>query len=93
MKRLELIIEPHKLSEVRDALRAALASMTSQRVKFAAEEILRQVFSDVRLETVVSAERAAEVIRAFAGPGWRALLGDSKMLVYEVTDPVRKQAP
>jgi nitrogen regulatory protein PII len=41
------------------------------------------------LEIVVSAERAADVIRTFASAGWRDLPGDGKIVVYQVSDPVR----
>jgi nitrogen regulatory protein PII len=81
MKRIEVIVGLHKLGEVCGALRAIGVD------DIATNEV--HVLSETRLEIVVSAERAAEVIRAFAGPGWRDLLGDGKIVVYEIADPVR----
>jgi nitrogen regulatory protein P-II 1 len=87
MKRIEVIVEPHKLDVVREALSAiGINDVTTSEV--CGGEDLQAGISDVKLETVISAERATAVIRAFASQSWRDLLGDGKMLVYEVADPV-----
>jgi nitrogen regulatory protein PII len=78
MKKIELVIEPHKLGDVHHALTAIGVSGATVRAGAA---------SETRLEIVVSPERAADVIRAFAGAGWRGLIGDGKMVVYEVAEP------
>ena len=88
MKKIELVIEPHKLDDVHHALTAIGVSDATVRAGAA---------SDTRLEIVVSAERAADVIRAFAGPSWRRLIGNAKMFVYsspnrsahEILNPAR----
>jgi len=84
MKKIELIIEAHKVSEVCAALKAIGV------IEIAASEVRAQADrQENRLEIVVSAERASEVIRAFASAGWRDLLGDGKIVVYELSDRVR----
>jgi nitrogen regulatory protein PII len=91
MKRIEVIIESHKLGEVCDALKTiGIDDVTTSEISDGGGFQVGR--SDIRLEIVVSAERAAVVIRAFAGPDWRVLLGDGKMLVYEIADPVRARS-
>ena len=89
MKRIEVIVGLHKLSEVCGALRAIGIDDIATNEVHAGGGDARADLSETRLEIVVSAERAAEVIRAFAGPGCRDLLGDGKIVVYEIADPVR----
>lgn len=101
MKRIEVTIESHKLSEVCEALRAigiqdvVTSPIRGNGCRKAQNEAGGHVHVDLsqtRLEIIVSAERAAEVIRAFASLRWRDLLGnDGKMFVYEVVDPVRSR--
>jgi nitrogen regulatory protein PII len=103
MKRIEVIVGLHKLSEVCSALKAI--GIDDIATNEADNNVRRKMQSEVsgggdahagrsetRLEIVVSAEGAAEVIRAFAGPGWRDLLGDGKIVVYEIGDSVRVRA-
>jgi nitrogen regulatory protein PII len=79
MKRIELIVEPQKVHDVRDALKAiGINEVTTDEVRG-------------KLEVVVSAERASEVIRAFAGSAWKSMIGEGKIFVYEVADPARSR--
>jgi nitrogen regulatory protein PII len=88
MKKIELVIEAHKVSEVCAALTAIGVT------EVVASEVHAQAdLQESRLEIVVSAERAAEVIRTFASAGWSDLLGDEKIVVYELGDPVRVHSP
>jgi nitrogen regulatory protein PII len=104
MKKIEVIIETHRLGEVCLALKAiGVSDVATSEV---AGESRRKIghegsstgdtqngLSETRLEIVVSAERTADVIRAFAGTGWRDLLGDGKIVVYELSDPDRVRTP
>jgi nitrogen regulatory protein PII len=88
MKKIELIIAAHKVSEVCAALKAIGVT------EVATSEVRGDTDADAdlaenKLEIIVTAERAAEVIRTFASAGWRELLGDGKIVVYELGDPVR----
>jgi nitrogen regulatory protein PII len=88
-----VIVEAHKLNALCDGLRSlGISDFTTVEVgtdsKGCQENPVRAIAS-VRLVTVVSAGRAAEVILAFAGPGWRDLLGDGKIFIYEVAEPAR----
>ena len=92
MKKIEVIIETHKLSEVCAALKAiGVSEVATAEVRGVGEA--RIDLLETRLEIVVSAERAAEVIRAFASTGWRDLPGDGKIVVYEISEPIRVRTP
>jgi nitrogen regulatory protein PII len=105
MKRIEVTIERNKLREIFDAIRAlGINDATVSEVRgdcvpkipldvCAATEFRIDAPAETRIEMLVSAERAAEVIRAFGGSGWRRLIGDGKIFVYEVPDQVRIRNP
>jgi nitrogen regulatory protein PII len=107
MKRIELVMARESLDAVQEALKAV--GIADYSVKYGrypvahgplnpegatlASEHLNEPDLEPRLVIVASAERAAEVIRAFASPEWRSLIGDGKMFVYEVSEPVRSRDP
>jgi len=101
MKLVTAIIKPHKLDEVKDALKAAgLHGMTVDEVKgfgrqggkteiYRGAEYVVDLLPKVRLETVVPdelADQVADIIVAAAGTG---KIGDGKVWITPVDKVIR----
>jgi nitrogen regulatory protein P-II 1 len=101
MKLVTAIIKPHKLDEVKDALKAAgLHGMTVDEVKgfgrqggkteiYRGAEYVVDLLPKVKLETVVPdelAEQVADIIVAAAGTG---KIGDGKVWITPVDKVIR----
>src|SRR6202162_1825296 len=101
MKKIEAVIQPFKLDEVKDALiKIGVEGITVSEVRghgrqkghtevYRGMEYKVDLLPKVKLEMVVSDQRADEVIRTLASAARTGKIGDGKIFVYVVTDAVR----
>jgi nitrogen regulatory protein P-II 1 len=101
MKRIEAIIQPHKLEDVKEALKAiGVDGMTITEVRghgrqkghkevYRGMEYQVDLLPKVKIEMVVSDARQEEVIRTLATSARTGKIGDGKIFVYEVADAIR----
>jgi nitrogen regulatory protein P-II 1 len=101
MKRIEAIIQPHKLEDAKEALKnIGVDGMTITEVRghgrqkghtevYRGMEYKVDLLPKVKLELVVGDARADEVIRTLVTAARTGKIGDGKIFVYEVADAVR----
>ena len=101
MKRIEAIIQPFKLEEVKDALMAlGVDGMTVTEVRghgrqkghtetYRGSEYKVDLLPKVRVETVVPAARVDDIVSALVGAARTGKIGDGKVFVHEVHEAVR----
>lgn len=101
MKKIEAIIQPHKLEDAKEALKnIGVDGMTITEVRghgrqkghtevYRGMEYKVDLLPKVKLELVVSDQRADEVIRTLATAARTGKIGDGKIFVYAVADAVR----
>jgi len=101
MKKIEAIIQPFKLDEVKEALKGiGIDGMTISEVRghgrqkghkevYRGQEYNVDLLPKVKLEMVVSNTRADEVIKTLAGAARTGKIGDGKIFVYDVMEAVR----
>src|SRR3974390_2541164 len=98
MKKIEAIIQPFKLEEVKEALKAiGIDGMTITEVRghgrqkghqevYRGQEYNVDLLPKVKLQLVVSGARADEVSRALTAAARTGKIGDGKVFVYEVAE-------
>jgi nitrogen regulatory protein P-II 1 len=101
MKKIEAVIQPFKLDEVKEALKGiGIDGMTISEVRghgrqkghkevYRGQEYNVDLLPKVKLEMVVSDMRADEVIKTLAGAARTGKIGDGKIFVYDVMEAVR----
>lgn len=101
MKRIEAIIQPHKLEDAKEALKnIGVDGMTITEVRghgrqkghtevYRGMEYKVDLLPKVKLELVVPDARADEVVRTLVAAARTGKIGDGKIFVYEVADAVR----
>jgi nitrogen regulatory protein P-II 1 len=101
MKKIEAIIQPHKLDEVKDALLGiGVDGMTISEVRghgrqkghtevYRGQEYKVDLLPKVKLELVVTDARADEIVRTLATAARSGRVGDGKVFVTAVLDAVR----
>jgi len=101
MKKIEAIIQPHKLEDAKEALKnIGVDGMTITEVRghgrqkghtevYRGMEYRVDLLPKVKLEMVVPDQRADEVIRTLAAAARTGKIGDGKIFVYQVADAVR----
>ena len=101
MKKIEAIIQPHKLEDTKEALKGiGVDGMTITEVRghgrqkghtetYRGMEYKVDLLPKVKLELVVSDKRADEVIRTLVTAARTGKIGDGKIFVFEVADAVR----
>src|SRR2546426_428719 len=101
MKKIEAIIQPFKLEEVKEALKAAgIDGMTISEVRghgrqkghkevYRGQEYNVDLLPKVKLEMVVSDSRSDEVVRTLAAAARTGKIGDGKIFIFEVAEAVR----
>jgi nitrogen regulatory protein P-II 1 len=101
MKKIEAIIRPSRLDEVKEALTGAGASgMTVTEVKgfgrqkghkelYRGAEYVVDFLPKLKIEVVVAEEIVARVIDAIERSARTGKVGDGKLFVYEVAEAVR----
>jgi nitrogen regulatory protein PII len=101
MKKIEAIIKPFKLEEVREALsEAGYAGMTVSEVKgfgrqkghteiYRGSEYTVDFLPKVKIELVVSDDRADEAVKTIIKAAKTGKIGDGKVFVYAIDSAVR----
>ncbi|MGA2326942.1 MAG: P-II family nitrogen regulator [Bryobacteraceae bacterium] len=101
MKKVEAIIQPFKLEEVKEALKAVgIDGMTVSEVRghgrqkghkevYRGQEYQVDLLPKVKLELVIADARLQEVIRTIAQAARTGKIGDGKLFVYEVAEAIR----
>jgi len=101
MKKIEAIIQPHKLDEVKDALLAiGVDGMTISEVRghgrqkghtetYRGQEYKVDLLPKVKIELVVTSARADETVRTLSTAARSGKVGDGKVFVTEVLDAIR----
>ena len=101
MKKIEAIIQPHKLDEVKDALLGiGVDGMTVSEVRghgrqkghtetYRGQEYKVDLLPKVKIEVVVTSARADEVVRTLSTAARSGKVGDGKVFVSNVLDAIR----
>ena len=101
MKKIEAIVQPFKLEEVKEALKAiGIDGMTITEVRghgrqkghkevYRGQEYTVDLLPKVKIEMVVPDTRADEVIRTLAGAARTGNIGDGKIFTYDVSEAIR----
>lgn len=101
MKKIEAIIQPHKLEDAKEALKnIGVDGMTITEVRghgrqkghtevYRGMEYKVDLLPKVKLELVVTDQRADEVVRTLVTAARTGKIGDGKIFVYAVADAVR----
>ncbi len=101
MKKIEAIIQPFKLDEVKEALKAiGVDGMTITEVRghgrqkghkevYRGQEYNVDLLPKVKLELVVSSSRAEEIIRTLTAAARTGKIGDGKVFIYDVAEAIR----
>jgi nitrogen regulatory protein P-II 1 len=101
MKKIEAIIQPHKLEEVKEALKGiGIDGMTITEVRghgrqkghkevYRGMEYQVDLLPKIKLEIVVVSARADEVIRTLVASARTGKIGDGKIFVFDVAEAIR----
>lgn len=101
MKRIEAIIQPHKLEDVKEALKGiGVDGMTITEVRghgrqkghkeiYRGMEYQVDLLPKVKVEMVVADQRQEEVVRTLVNSARTGKIGDGKIFVYDVADAIR----
>jgi nitrogen regulatory protein P-II 1 len=101
MKKIEAIIQPHKVDDVKEALKnIGVDGITFSEVRGHGRqkghrEVYRGMEYDVdllpkvKVESVVPDARLEEVTRAIANAARTGRIGDGKIFIYDVMDAIR----
>ncbi|MEQ1946359.1 MAG: P-II family nitrogen regulator [Bryobacteraceae bacterium] len=101
MKKIEAIIQPHKLEEVKEALKKiGIDGMTITEVRghgrqkghkevYRGMEYQVDLLPKVKLELVVSSAQLEEVLRTLGDAARTGKIGDGKIFVFDVVEAIR----
>jgi nitrogen regulatory protein P-II 1 len=101
MKKIEAIIQPFKLEDVKEALKGiGIDGMTVGEVRghgrqkghketYRGQEYQVDLLPKVKLEMIVPASRLEEVIQCVVAAARSGKIGDGKIFVYDVVEAVR----
>ena len=101
MKKIEAIIQPHKLDEVKEALIGiGVDGMTISEVRghgrqkghtevYRGSEYKVDLLPKVKLEMIVPANRASQVVETLSAAARSGKIGDGKIFVSSVDDAIR----
>jgi nitrogen regulatory protein P-II 1 len=101
MKKIEAVIQPHKLDQVKEALIGiGVDGMTISEVRghgrqkghkevYRGQEYQVDLLPKVKLEIVITDERLEDVTSVLMSSARTGKIGDGKIFVYEVADAVR----
>lgn len=101
MKKIEAIIQPFKLEEVKEALKAiGVDGMTITEVRghgrqkghkeiYRGQEYTVDLLPKVKVEMVVPAARLEETLKAVGAAARTGKIGDGKIFVYDVAQAIR----
>jgi nitrogen regulatory protein P-II 1 len=101
MKKIEAVIQPFKLDEVKEAMKAiGIDGMTISDVRghgrqkghrevYRGQEYNVDLLPKVKLEMVVPSDRYEEVIRTLTSAARTGRIGDGTIFVFEVAEAIR----
>src|SRR5580658_1959362 len=101
MKKIEAIIQPFKLDEVKEALQAiGVEGMTISEVRghgrqkghkevYRGQEYTVDLLPKVRLELVISDDLVEKVVDTLAAAARTGKIGDGKIFLYDVIEAIR----
>jgi nitrogen regulatory protein P-II 1 len=101
MKKIEAIIQPFKLEEVKEALKAiGVDGMTISDVRghgrqkghketYRGQEYNVDLLPKLKFEMVVADARVEEVVRTLAAAAHTGKIGDGKIFIYDVAEAIR----
>jgi len=101
MKNIVAIIQPHKLEDVKEALKGiGVNGMTVTEVRghgrqkghtetYRGMEYKVDLIPKVKIEMVVTSPRADEVVAAIIGAARSGAIGDGKIFISEISDAIR----
>ncbi len=101
MKKIEAIIQPHKLEDVKEALKGiGIDGMTISEVRghgrqkghkevYRGMEYQVDLLPKVKIEMVVSDDRSQEVIKTVVASARTGKIGDGKVFVFDVAEAIR----
>jgi len=101
MKKIEAIIQPFKLDEVKEAMKGiGIDGMTISEVRghgrqkghkevYRGQEYNVDLRPKVKLEMVVPSNRFEEVLKALSAAARTGKIGDGKIFVYDVAEAIR----
>ncbi|HEY4088487.1 MAG TPA: P-II family nitrogen regulator [Bryobacteraceae bacterium] len=101
MKKIEAIVQPFKLEEVKEALKnIGIDGMTISEVRghgrqkghkevYRGQEYNVDLLPKVRFDLVVPDTRLDEVVEALSNAARTGKIGDGKIFVYDVADAIR----
>ena len=101
MKKIEAVVQPHKLDDVKDALLGiGVDGMTISEVRghgrqkghrevYRGQEYNVDLLPKVKLEMVVPTARYEEVLKTLTAAARSGKIGDGKIFVFDVAEAVR----
>jgi nitrogen regulatory protein P-II 1 len=101
MKKIEAIVQPFKLEEVKEALKnIGIDGMTISEVRghgrqkghkevYRGQEYNVDLLPKVKFELVIQDTRLEEVLEAITGAARSGKIGDGKIFVYDVAEAIR----
>ena len=101
MKKIEAIIQPHKLEDVKNALKSiGVDGMTITEVRghgrqkghkevYRGQEYEVDLLPKVKVELVVPSERSEEIITTLVSSARTGKIGDGKVFVFDVAEAIR----
>lgn len=101
MKKIEAILQPFKLEEVKEALKAiGITGMTITEVRghgrqkghteiYRGQEYNVDLLPKIKVELVLADDRLDEVTGAITAAARTGKIGDGKIFVYDVADAIR----
>jgi nitrogen regulatory protein P-II 1 len=101
MKKIEAIVQPFKLEEVKEALKAiGIDGMTITEVRghgrqkghkevYRGQEYNVDLLPKVKIEMVIPSSRSDEVIRTLMAAARTGNIGDGKIFTYDVAEAIR----
>jgi nitrogen regulatory protein P-II 1 len=101
MKKIEAIIQPHKLEEVKEALKAiGIDGMTITEVRghgrqkghkeiYRGQEYQVDLLPKIKVEMVIPDARLEEVVQTLVTSARTGKIGDGKIFVFDVAEAVR----
>jgi|ERR1700751_4302420 nitrogen regulatory protein P-II 1 len=101
MKKVEAIIQPFKLDEVKEALKSiGVEGITISEVRghgrqkghrevYRGMEYEVDLLPKIKIETVIADARLEEVLQTVASAARTGRIGDGKIFVYDVQDAIR----
>lgn len=101
MKKIEAVIQPHKIEEVKEALKSiGVDGMTITEVRghgrqkghkevYRGMEYQVDLLPKVKIEMVVADGRMEEVVRTLSSAARTGKIGDGKIFIFDVAEAIR----